>query len=389
MTANPKKTKIKENKNIDLKALRRAAIYTFFIVIASLAAGGDFIEQYKDEALFPSFGLTHIKYLSDYLPSLRNTRGDTEVYVYEGNESGGTALILGGTHPNEPAGFISAVLLIENLVVEKGRIIVIPHANASAFTATEPQEAFPGSFTILGRRGKPRQFRIGSRFTNILDGWPDPIVYRHYPSGQILSGNETRNLNRAYPGRPDGTLTERIAYAITELVKREKVDLIVDLHEAAPEYPVINAIVAHERAMDVAAMAAVDLQINGLEFRLEPSPPNFHGLIHRELGDFTSAYVVLLESTGALQGRIRGATNEDLAVKSKDPYYAQAAKIGKLQVPFPEEGVPLEVRVGRHLEALTLLCKSFSDFEPTKGISFKNVPDYRAIVDKGVGFWLQ
>ena len=41
----------------------------------------------------------------------------------------------------------------------------------------------------------------------------------HASSGQKLSGSETRNLNRAYPGRPDGTFTEKVAYAITSLIR--------------------------------------------------------------------------------------------------------------------------------------------------------------------------
>jgi hypothetical protein len=38
-----------------------------------------------------------------------------------------------------------------------------------------------------------------------------------------------KNLNRVYPGRPDGTLSERIAHAITTEVI-EKTDFLVDLH---------------------------------------------------------------------------------------------------------------------------------------------------------------
>jgi predicted deacylase len=38
-----------------------------------------------------------------------------------------------------------------------------------------------------------------------------------------------KNLNRVYPGRPDGTVSERIAYAITNQVI-EKADVVLDLH---------------------------------------------------------------------------------------------------------------------------------------------------------------
>jgi len=367
----------------------RALFYLLLVAIVVFTAGADFINQGSIEPIYPGYSLERMARLSDYLPSLKDSNGDSDVYFFDGAEPGGTLFVIGGTHPNEPAGFLSAVLLIENIKVQKGRVIVLPRGNASGFTGTEPQEAFPGTVEIINRSGKPREFRIGSRFTNTLDAWPDPIIYRHYPSGQVLSGAETRNLNRAYPGRANGSLTERIAFAITTLVKQEQVDVVIDLHEAAPEYPVINAIVAHERAMDIAALATVDLQIEGLEFSLEPSPTNFHGLIHRELGDSTGANVLLFESAGALQGRLRGATNEALVMKSIDPFYIKAAELGKLRVPFPATGIPMEIRTGRHLAAIAAVCRVLGDFEPEKAIIYAGVPSYSELQEHGYGFYLQ
>ncbi len=359
------------------------------MAVIVFTAGADFVGQRQLEPIYPSYALSKMGRLSDYLPSLRDSDGDSDLYFFNGREPGGTLFIIGGTHPNEPAGFMSAVILVENLQVQKGRVIVLPRGNASGFTATEPQEAFPGTFQIVNRAGKERSFRVGSRFSNILEGWPDPIIYRHYPSGQVLSGAETRNLNRAYPGRADGTLTERMAYAITEVVRKESVDLAIDLHEAAPEYPVINAIVAHERAMDIAALATVDLQLEGLEFNLEPSPTNFHGLIHREMGDNTGARVLLFESAGALQGRLRGATNAELILKSVDPFYIKAGELGKLRVPFPKEGIPLEIRTGRHLAGIAAVCRTMGDFEPERAIAYSNIPSYAELQEHGIGFYLQ
>jgi len=42
--------------------------------------------------------------LSEYLPALEGTYGDTTVYVMEGEKEGASMLVLGGTHPNEPTG---------------------------------------------------------------------------------------------------------------------------------------------------------------------------------------------------------------------------------------------------------------------------------------------
>lgn len=381
----PKKTGF----TLDSNQLPRIIFYLFVITIACLVAGQDFTAQYKREKIHESIGLSGRKWLHDYLPSLKDTRGDTEVLFYDSGIEGGVVMVLGGTHPNEPAGYITAVVMVENLKVDQGKVIIIPRANASAFTATEPQEAFPGSITLTNRKGQPRQFRIGSRYTNMLDGWPDPIVYCHYPSGQLLSGAETRNLNRSYPGRKNGTLTERVAWAITEIVRKENVDLLIDLHEAAPEYPVINALVTHEKAKDIAAMASVDLDMRGINLRLEISPTNFHGLTHREIGDFTDAKAVLLETAGALQGRLRGPTDEDLVISSRDALYHRASELGKLEVDFPEEGLSLEIRVGRHLESILVLCETMSLFEPENAVSYSRVPNYDDVVKHGIGFYLR
>ena len=207
----------------------------------------------------------------------------------------------------------------------------------------DPQEAFPQRFTIKTPYGE-RWFRFGSRATNPLDQWPDPDVYIHAASGQKLSGNETRNLNRAYPGRADGTYTEKVAYAITELIKKNDINMEIDLHEASPEYPVINAIVAHERAMPISSQVVMNMEFEDIQIGLEPSPPSLHGLSHRELGDYTNTYAVLMETANASQGRLRGKTDENLVLTGKDPIYVKAQKIGRLFVPYDENGHPIEER---------------------------------------------
>ena len=115
---------------------------------------------------------------------------------------------------------MSAVLLVENAVVKTGRLIVVPHSNESAFTHNAPSEGYPSRFTVKTPLGS-RWFRYGDRLTNPVHQWPDPEIYVHYPSGDLQADFEVRNLDRAFPGRPDGGYTERVAYALTELVRKE------------------------------------------------------------------------------------------------------------------------------------------------------------------------
>lgn len=75
------------------------------------------------------------------------------------------------------------------------------------------------------KNGETRTFQYGSRATNPIDQWPDPDIYTHKSSGQTLSGSETRNLNRCYPGVEDGTLSEQVAYAVTNMIKTLDIDM--------------------------------------------------------------------------------------------------------------------------------------------------------------------
>jgi predicted deacylase len=369
-----------------IKSKLISSLLLLLTLVICFLSGLKFLSMQKKEAVFPTEGLTSKKMLSSYFQSLENTWGDTEVYIYEGQEKGGILLIQGGAHPNEPAGFITAVLLIENIQVTKGKIIIIPRANNSGFTHSDPQEGNPQRYSIETSVGR-RSFRYGSRLTNPIHQWPDPTLYIN-PAGQKLSGTESRNLNRCYPGRKNGRLTEKVAYGIMELFKKEKIDLAIDLHESAPEYPVINAIVFHENSEELAALALMELQLEGFEFSLEYSPKNLRGLSHREWGDNTQAMAILLESANASHGRLKGKTSPALILDGKDKNYTKAAKLGRLFVPFDEEGVPLKLRVARHLAAVKSILSSLEELHPEKRIEIKNVPSPDEVRKKGIGPFL-
>lgn len=313
--------------------------------------------------------------LSDYNPNLKGTNGDTPVYVLEGKEPGGSVLVLGGTHPNEPSGYMGAFTFIESAVVEKGTVYVIPYTNHSAATHNDPGEGNIQYFTITTKSGE-RTFRFGSRATNPIDQWPDPDVYVHNPSGQQMSGSETRNINRAYPGVADGNLTERMAYGVAELIRQKDIGITFDLHEASPEYPVINATVAHQDAMNIASDGCINLLLGGIEMSLEQSPTNFHGLTHRELGDYTDTMAILMETANASQGRLRGASGESQAIGGLDKFYVIEEDLGMLYVPFEESGHPIEERVGRHLQGIYEYVAAYSNANPGKEIVFSGVPTY-------------
>ncbi|MBL8966573.1 MAG: hypothetical protein JNG85_06135, partial [Spirochaetaceae bacterium] len=87
----------------------------------------------------PGAGVTSIGWLSDYLPALAGTPGDTRVYYLDSGQPGATVFVAGGTHTNEIAGVAAAVMLVERAKAERGRLIVVPYANDSASTYTESE----------------------------------------------------------------------------------------------------------------------------------------------------------------------------------------------------------------------------------------------------------
>lgn len=361
------------------------------LLVAGAAAGGwagvSFRSMAEVEPIFPSAGLTRQALLSDYFDGVRGTPGDTEVFVFEGEEPGASVLIIGGVHPNEPAGYLAAVLLVETLEVTRGKVVVIPRANASAFTVNDPQEGNPQRFTIETPGGE-RTFRFGSRLTSPVHQWPDPTLFET-PSGQIVSGPEARNLNRCFPGKPDGNLTERIAWGIMEVIRQEGIELGIDLHESSPEYPVINAIVFHERSAEVAAVAQMNLQFEGLDLRLEASPPNLRGLSHREWGDAAGIHALLLETPNPSQGRLKGRTSADLVVEGMDKFYLAAEPLGRLFIPYTEEGVHINVRVARQLAGITAILEALEELDPDQTVGLGGVPLWREVQERGIGAFLR
>ena len=367
---------------------RRGIIIATIAVLVAVAGGVTFARMHADEEIVPGAGVTQRKMLSAYDPALGGGPGDTPVFVLDGREPGATMLLIGGCHPQEISGFITAVLTIENAAVQKGRLIVVPQANRSGFTYTEPLEGYPHTFTIDTPRG-PRWFRLGMRLSNPVHQWPDPDLFIHPQSGEGLVGWEARNLNRNFPGNMQGRHTARVAAALTTLAKVEKVDLVLDLHEAYPEYPIINMIVAHERAFEVASLTKLMLEARNIRIDLMASPSKLRGLSHREFGDHTDALALLAETANPAMGRFRGRTDEALVTQGRDPNYVKAAKLGRLFVPFSEEGHPLHKRVARHLATISEMLDVYNETDPARQLTLSDLPAFERVSSEGIGPFLR
>jgi hypothetical protein len=325
--------------------------------------------------------------LSRYFDGIRGTLMDVPVFVFDSGVPGGSALILGGAHPYEPASPVMAYVVMENIAVTQGRVFVIPRANMSASTQGMLGNAYPPFFRVKTPWGE-KTYRIGDRETSPLEQWPDPFTFVHYPSKQNLAYQDSRNLNRTFPGRPDGNLTERTSFAISELIRREKIDLTIDVHEASMGYPVVSTYVCHQRADEMCMMAAMMLSAEQFPMKTETSPKTLRGLTHREIGDFTESFAVLMETPEPFIDKFVGPMTEALMLTGKDEFMQIASDRGLLYADYSiKTGSTLDYRVGRHLGGAAEIIKQMGEFYPAKKMGVR-WPTYAEVMERGVGAFL-
>ena len=328
----------------------------------------------------PGEGVTGQRKLSDYFAPLKDTNLDTDVFILDSGKPGATGLIIGGTHGNEMAGSVAALLALENVVVTTGKLIVIPYTNRSAQSVRDSRNRIEPQHRVQSRSGQ-RYLTYGDRRTDPVDqNSEDPDEYRN-PGGYVLkNGQESRNLNRTYPGKPDGTRTEQLAYAIITLVSKEQVGFSLDMHEAnTPETDkqddgdyrpggnkrLSYTLVAHPRGLEIAAYALLAMEEDtGISMKLEESNSEYRGLSHLEIGDATPCLSYLSESPNPGQDRKR--TNADVVA---DPKY------------------PLTHRAGMHLRLFKHLADAYADYNG-EALTMDNMPEYDDLLAGDIGRFL-
>ena len=138
-----------------------------------------FIFCFPQTALLQTTSIEYICAETDY---------ETPVFIIRTDSKEPTIMIVAGTHGNEKAGIKAAEYLKDNLHIERGTLIIIPRANILA--CEENVRCFPAEI----------------------------------------------NLNRVYPGNPQGNSIEKVASEIFNLMKRYDIGLLVDLHESIEFY---------------------------------------------------------------------------------------------------------------------------------------------------------
>jgi hypothetical protein len=328
----------------------------------------------------PGKGVTDRHMLSHWFPPLAETRLDTEVFILDSGKPGATGMMIGGTHGNELAGQVAALLAVENVTVEAGRLLVIPYANRSAMSVRDTRKQIATRHVVNARSGA-RELPYGDRRTDPADqGVADPEHYTNPPGYTLEVGAESRNLNRTWPGKADGTPTEQLSFALMALIRQEAVDFSLDMHEAdTPEHKptedgdyrpggnkrLAYTLVAHPRGLETAAYALLEMEADtGISMKLEESNTRYRGLSHIEIGDNSGCVSFLSESPNPGQDRWR----EDADVVT-DPKY------------------PVTHRAGLHLRLFRHLADAYRDLNG-EALQMENMPEYDDLLAGGVGRFL-
>ena len=333
-----------------------------------------------DPDIRPGSGVTEQRKLSDYFAPLKNTNLDTDVFILDSGKPGATGLALGGTHGNEVAGQVAALLLLENGTVTRGKLIVIPYANRSGLSVRDTRKSIAQAFPIQSRSG-PRVIPYGDRRTDPRDqGVDDPDEYTNPMGYTLKNGQESRNLNRTYPGDPNGTPTEQLGYAIMEVIRRENIDFSLDMHEAnTPERQskddgnyrpggnkrLAYTLVSHPRGLEIAAYSLLAMEEDTeISMRLDESNPAYRGLSHLEFGNATKCLSFLSESPNPGQDRWRDEADV-----------------------ITDEKYPLKHRAGMHMRLFLHLADAYADYHD-KELVIEGLPEYHDLMDGDIGQFL-
>lgn len=195
-----------------------------------------------------------IKYpVKDYF-IMKDTRYESSVY-YINNHKKTKVLIIAGIHGNEIAGIEAAEKILRDKP-DWANFIVIPKANSEAIKLKERNP--------------------------------------YYMS----------DLNRAFPGRQNGTDTEILAYEIFKIIENEEPDFVIDLHEWGKKYDEDSRYLSNGlilSSLDLKFWQIVEkvynkhiLNNNSTKLMLSISPLN--GSLNKEIAEKLDIPVLTIES---------------------------------------------------------------------------------------------
>src|SRR5512143_1505707 len=93
--------------------IRKIAIAAIGLLLLGTSGYSFYQSRHLKEPVVLGPGVTSIRHLGDYFAGIKGSVNDSNVYVLEGKQPGATILVLGGSHPEEPAGRLSPWIMVE------------------------------------------------------------------------------------------------------------------------------------------------------------------------------------------------------------------------------------------------------------------------------------
>jgi hypothetical protein len=76
-------------------------------------------------------------------------------------------------------------------------------------------------------------------------------------------------------------------------------------------------------------------------------------------------------------------------VHGKDKYYLKAEALGRLFIPYTEEGIHISTRVARQLAGIQAILISLEEMEPDMAVHLEGLPHWMEVQERGVGAFLR
>jgi len=237
------------------------------------------------------------------------------IIVYRGAEDGPTLWLNGATHGDEPEGPFSIFLALRELDPQRmrGTVVAVPAMNVSAFAA--------------GTRGDP------------LDSF-------------------TYDMNRIYPGKPDGYPTERVAAAHWAAMK-DNCDLQIAIHSGGEHSYLAHMIFASDNPASLELGAAMGpkwsllfksptgggnpssqmgaLGKGGITVELGGNCRTLTADFHGTAGDLAAAYLNVMRHYGMIDGAAQYADRWRQGYQIALLAPATGMFVGNADLPFETE----------------------------------------------------
>lgn len=199
---------------------------------------------------------------------------ETELHILDSGKKGPTVFVIAGIHGNEVAS-IYACDSLKNIVPKRGKVIILPRANKIA-----------------------------------CDNSKRTMYYM-------------QDLNREFPGKENGTDTQKLAWEIIGVINKDRPEIILDLHESAKAYTegehyLGNSIIFTPIDLSTKIVMYILENMNrnieeGLKFTCFTGAPK--GSINREVSNSLDIPVITVE------------TNEQLPIDAREKQHLDIIKL--------------------------------------------------------------